>query len=303
MRDCQLVSVIICNFNYGRYLRDCIDSVLAQTYTDFELIIVDDGSKDDSREIIESYSDDRIIKHFKENGGQASAFNTGVALANGKYIAFLDSDDYWKTDKLAKVFDIFLKFPDLALVQHPMSLIDGASHHQNLNHPNIEFYGYHNFFEEYFLRHHTNFFSVTSGLVIPRCIALKIFPIDTNWTICADVLFTRPLPLYGEVYSIEENLGFYRVHDSNNWMGGENQMYLDENNQSYVDYTNQWLKKSGYKRAISYKRSIVHVRCRRDQFERTDPLWYWYSFILTMRKILVASTASLPRKTFQRREI
>lgn len=71
------LSVLINNFNYGKYLRPCIDSVLSQVYPDFEVIVVDDGSTDDSREILASYGE-RILTVLKENGGQASSFNAGL---------------------------------------------------------------------------------------------------------------------------------------------------------------------------------------------------------------------------------
>lgn len=88
-----LVSVIILNYNYSRYLRQCIESVLAQDYPAVELIVVDDGSTDDSRAVIESYGE-RLVGSFKANGGMVSAMNHGFGLAHGAIIMFVDSDDY-----------------------------------------------------------------------------------------------------------------------------------------------------------------------------------------------------------------
>ena len=93
MRYTPLVSVIVNNYNYGHFLSEAIDSALAQTYTRTEVIVVDDGSTDDSSEIIAGYGD-RIIPVLKENGGQASAFNAGFAKSRGDVICFLDADDY-----------------------------------------------------------------------------------------------------------------------------------------------------------------------------------------------------------------
>jgi cellulose synthase/poly-beta-1,6-N-acetylglucosamine synthase-like glycosyltransferase len=87
-----LASIIIDNYNYGRLLKDAIDSALAQTYRNTEVIVVDDGSTDNSREIIAGYGD-RIIPVLKENGGQASALNAGFAVSQGDVILFLDADD------------------------------------------------------------------------------------------------------------------------------------------------------------------------------------------------------------------
>ena len=92
--DSPLVSAVVINYNYGRFLRDAIDSVLNQTYTNVEVIVVDDGSTDDSREIIATYNS-RIRPVFKENGGQASAFNAGFSVSKGEIVCFLDADDVW----------------------------------------------------------------------------------------------------------------------------------------------------------------------------------------------------------------
>ncbi|HXJ38862.1 MAG TPA: glycosyltransferase family A protein [Bryobacteraceae bacterium] len=92
MSNLSLASIIINNYNYARFLREAINSALNQTYPGTEVIVVDDGSTDDSREIIFSYGD-RIIPLLKENGGQNSALNAGFSLSRGEVIVFLDSDD------------------------------------------------------------------------------------------------------------------------------------------------------------------------------------------------------------------
>src|SRR5262245_32399883 len=87
-----LVSIIIDNYNYGRFLREAVDSALAQTHRNTEVIVVDDGSTDDSRNIIASYGN-RVVPLLKSNGGQASAFNAGFAASRGDIVLFLDADD------------------------------------------------------------------------------------------------------------------------------------------------------------------------------------------------------------------
>ena len=101
----NLVSIITPVFNSERFLAETIESVLNQTYACFEMILVDDCSIDGSKEIIEKYmSKDSRIKYFahEKNQGAAAARNTALANAQGRYIAFLDSDDIWKDDKLEK---------------------------------------------------------------------------------------------------------------------------------------------------------------------------------------------------------
>ncbi len=94
-----LVSVIIPTYNSGRYIKEAIDSVLAQTYKNLEIIVIDDGSMDDTRTVLEQYAG-KIKYFYKKNGGPASARNLGIKNSKGEYIAFLDSDDIWLTDKI-----------------------------------------------------------------------------------------------------------------------------------------------------------------------------------------------------------
>lgn len=95
-----MISVIIPAYNAAGTIRRCIQSVLEQTYTEWEMIIVDDGSKDDTLGICQSYDDSRIRVLHKENGGVSSARNMGLKFAQGDYIAFIDSDDFIETDYL-----------------------------------------------------------------------------------------------------------------------------------------------------------------------------------------------------------
>jgi glycosyltransferase involved in cell wall biosynthesis len=97
-----LVSILVSNYNYGDFVAEAIESALAQTYTNCEIIVVDDGSTDSSRETINHFAG-RIIPVFKSNGGQASAFNAGFARARGNIICFLDSDDLFLPTKVEQV--------------------------------------------------------------------------------------------------------------------------------------------------------------------------------------------------------
>ncbi|MEA5550659.1 glycosyltransferase family A protein [Anabaena cylindrica UHCC 0172] len=99
-----LVSVIIPCYNRDRYLAEAIESVLGQSYPNIELIVIDDGSSDRSGEIAQSYP---LKYHYQTNGGIGAARNAGIALASGEFLAFLDSDDIWVQDKLAKQMAVF----------------------------------------------------------------------------------------------------------------------------------------------------------------------------------------------------
>jgi glycosyltransferase involved in cell wall biosynthesis len=110
------VSVIIPTYNRGRVIKEAIDSVLAQDYTEFELIVVDDGSTDHTSDVLDSYRN--VIKVLSQkNKGVSAARNRGIAEASGKFIAFLDSDDLWLPQKLSTQVEFFNKTPDALICQ------------------------------------------------------------------------------------------------------------------------------------------------------------------------------------------
>jgi CTP:molybdopterin cytidylyltransferase MocA len=112
MATCPSVSVLINNYNYGSFVGEAIESALRQTYKACEVIVVDDGSTDNSREAIAAYGA-RVRLLPKVNGGQASAFNAGFAASGGEILCFLDSDDLFLPNKLARVVSIFSENPDI----------------------------------------------------------------------------------------------------------------------------------------------------------------------------------------------
>lgn len=104
----KLVSVIIPVFNSKRFLRRCLESVIAQDYEDFETILVDDGSTDDSGTICEEYSEKyaNVVVYHKKNGGASLARKYGLEKANGKYVCFVDSDDWVAPDYISKLYTL-----------------------------------------------------------------------------------------------------------------------------------------------------------------------------------------------------
>ena len=103
MADSPIVSVIIPTYNRAEVIERALDSVLAQTYQDYEIIVIDDASTDQTCAVVEAYDDPRIrLIRSHANGGAGAARNAGIVQAQGEYIAFLDSDDEWLAQKLAK---------------------------------------------------------------------------------------------------------------------------------------------------------------------------------------------------------
>ena len=123
-------SVIIPVYNGERFIGETIQSVLAQTYQAAEIIIVDDGSSDDTAAVVERYSSQITISYVRQqNQGPSAARNRAVSLAQGDWIAFLDADDLWYSNKLQTHRDYIMNYPDIALFWCDMNKIDeqGAS--------------------------------------------------------------------------------------------------------------------------------------------------------------------------------
>ena len=103
------VSVIVPVYNVEKYIRQCLESIINQTYKNLEIIVVNDGTKDNSMKIVEEYlSDERIKVINKENGGIASARNRGIDEATGEYISFVDSDDWLELNTYEKLVEIIV---------------------------------------------------------------------------------------------------------------------------------------------------------------------------------------------------
>jgi glycosyltransferase involved in cell wall biosynthesis len=120
-----LVSILINNYNYAHFVTEAIESALAQTYRHIEIIVVDDGSIDDSREVIGRFGN-LVRMVAKENGGQASAFNAGFAASKGEIICFLDSDDLFVADKVRLIAEIFERHPNVGWCFNQLRLFDGV---------------------------------------------------------------------------------------------------------------------------------------------------------------------------------
>ena len=125
-------SIITPLYNKEQYIAETIDSVLAQTYTDFEFIIVNDSSTDRSAEVVKSYDDYRIQLYTKPNGGVSAARNYGIKKASGEIICFLDADDLWKNNYLEELNKTIILYPEisffcssyLSFVGEPSKIVD-----------------------------------------------------------------------------------------------------------------------------------------------------------------------------------
>lgn len=137
------ISVVMAVYNGERYLREAIDSILNQTFKDFEFVIINDGSTDRSLEIIQSY-DDRIVLITQENAGLAKALNNGIAVSRSDFIARMDADDIAYPERIQKQYKFLLKNPEYIIVGSNAKFIDMEGnfvHYSNLPIKNEEMKG------------------------------------------------------------------------------------------------------------------------------------------------------------------
>lgn len=136
----MFISVIIPTYNSADYISKAVDSVLNQTHQDFEIIIIDDGSTDNTQQVIESYNDNRIIYIKQKNAGPAEARNNGLKRAKGEYVAFLDADDKWVPDKLQLQIEAFKLNPSVSMVYSKLEILNKNNEtdeiHSFKNYPN-----------------------------------------------------------------------------------------------------------------------------------------------------------------------
>jgi hypothetical protein len=209
-----MVSVIINNYNYDRYLSRSIESALAQTYQRTEVIVVDDASTDGSREVIGRYAG--VVPVLKTaNAGQGSALNAGFFASHGDIVIFLDADDYLEPHAVARVVSEWR--PGTAKLQYRLAMVDGTGSVIDLFPPrDISFDS--GDVVPLLLRSGRYHTAVMSGNAFAREVLQRLLPIpEAEFRIAADGYLVTLAPLLGSVLSIEEPLGVYRLHDRNAW--------------------------------------------------------------------------------------
>ena len=207
--DSPLVSVIIPTYNGSRFIKESIQSVLDQTYPNIEIIVVDDGSTDNTPAIVKSIADPRIIHIRQANSGVSMARNHGIDISHGDYIAFLDHDDLWLPHKLEKQMPFFKQNPMLALIYSDTFIINENNFIIGKYSHKIKFFrGM--IFKELFL----SCFITILTVVIKKSAFFEVGPF-LPFKICEDYdLFLKCAAKYPIDY-IDEPLAKYRVHESN----------------------------------------------------------------------------------------
>jgi hypothetical protein len=213
-----LVTVVVDNYNYQRFLRRSLDSALDQTYPHVEVVLVDDGSTDGSVELARSYGD-RIVLVAKENGGQASAVNAGFAAARGEFVLFLDADDELARGTVQAVVTAFAAGPaGLAKVHWRLEQVDGDGGGLGTTRPPAWQELPEGDLSGTVLRRGTHVAPPMSGNAYPRWVLSALLPMpEQEFRISADAYLISLAALHGPVAALPAEAGRYRVHGGNGW--------------------------------------------------------------------------------------
>jgi glycosyltransferase involved in cell wall biosynthesis len=262
-----LVSVVVDNYNYERFLAQAIDSALAQTYSPVEVIVVDDGSTDRSREVIAGYGN-RITAVLKENGGQASAFNEGFSRSVGDVVIFLDADDLLAPTAAAAAVAKFASSKVVG-VHWPLWEIDAEGRHLGIWPPCEVAEGD---LREITIAHgpwsHCSG-TGASGSAWSRAFLETIMPVPLDLRF-ADAYPMILAPLAGRLGAVTQPQAYYRYHGQNRFGGRRT---LDERLDRWrVSYSQAYAVMSAY---LS-QRGIAHDP---DDWRGHDSPWYRFSYL------------------------
>lgn len=191
-----LVSVIVPVYKVEKYLKHCIDSILSQSFYDFELILIDDGSPDDCPMICDNYMklDKRIRVIHKNNGGVAQARNVGLDIASGKYVTFCDSDDYWSVDWLESLYEAMTS-KNVDCVSAKYSLVNDRGHVLNVKERGID---------EFFFNKMQEKFDFISTKVLSTALGWEV----TTRIFKMDIIKANNIKFCEKCENFAEDLGF-----------------------------------------------------------------------------------------------
>ncbi len=194
------VSIVIPTYNRETIICKAIDSALSQTYKNLEIIIVDDGSTDNTKTVLEKYGS-RLNYFYQENKGISGARNAGIKRSTGQYIAFLDSDDYWLPDKLEKQIELFLQYPEYGMVACQCASIGADGQFRQKNRHGKSGSVLFDLFKKNFIR--------TSSAVIKKECFLKSGLFDENLKECEEYDLWLRISAHYQVGFINEPLAVY----------------------------------------------------------------------------------------------
>lgn len=202
----DLITVIVPVYNGEATLADAIDSVLAQTHTHLELLVIDDGSTDRTAEVAQSRGDPRVALHRFPNGGAAASRNRGIRLARGRYLSFLDADDYWRSDKLEKQLAALAADPAAGLAYSFTTYVDSGGRflHGGYQKP-LSGWVLPELFVRFFIQNGSN-------ALLRREVFDTVGDFDTTFEVCDDLDFYLRVAARFPFAVVAEHQVYYRKH-------------------------------------------------------------------------------------------
>jgi len=260
-----IVSIIIPTYNRKKTLIEAIESVLSQTFKDFELLVIDDGSNDGTREIMDQYcqTDSRIKYFYQQNNGRSSARNKGLNESTGTYVTFLDSDDLYLPEKIEKQVSVLNKHPEFDLVYCLFSYINNNGDvPKNYSYPDFDFSG--NVYPDIISFKGT---IVTTPSVMVRKAALQNTGFfDEQMDICEDLDLWRRVSKNSLIYQLREILVIVRLPKSR-------KLPLWENYRAREYFYNKSISEDEQLRAVF----LLYLRTE---------LYFWYA-LLALRQVMI----------------
>lgn len=304
------VSVIVPNYNHQDFLEERLDSILKQTYQDFEVLLLDDCSPDDSRKILEAYAekDERISTHFnKENSGSTFAqWNKGVALAKGKYIWIAESDDYCELNLLEKLVAELDADEKVGIAFAQSYIVDENSEIINSFNENYQFIYKSDRWKSAFkisgkeecARYliYSNTIPNASGALMRKSVYEKSGGAETNWKLNGDWFFYVKMLLISDLSYLPEHLNYFRFHtQTQRHKANANHVVYDEiiTTLNYIEANTEVdpneLNKSWREIAGWWGGSLYRQKITRDYFKHN---WRLYKFFKTKRPRLLLNVLS-----------
>lgn len=268
------ISVLINNYNYARYLRDAIESVLNQDYPDFECIVVDDASTDHSPDIIKSYGNKITALLLERNGGQAHCVNHGIGYCNGDIVAMLDADDLFTPGKLKLIADLYNRDPGAHVFCHRCKQVNPQLKKVSYQWPPSIPQG--DLRDKCFKRGGMWYMPSMSGMAFPRHFLLKVLPEPTlPHRISFDNYLIVLAALTGRVVADQDFYTLRRIHGHNKYrdrdrMQRKHHTLLDDlkRTENTIFFINKKLESWGIERRLN-----LHTHVRRAH------VLYWAGYI------------------------
>jgi len=255
-----VVSVIIPTYNRAHFLGETIQSVLNQTYKDFEIVIVDDGSTDKTEELVKSFSDGRLryIKLGKNTGSSAAPRNAGLKAASGKYIALLDSDDAWLPNKLKLEVEFLDTHPSVSMVCSNYTYFGSRGRPKKTGFEGVPLASGYGLKELFF----HNPISASAVLIKKSCFE-KVGDFDESLVQCGDVDMWLRIAAHFEIDYINTPLSKYRFHERNMHLKPEGCI------RGFRTMRIKWIQKIPLNK--------VELKTLRNRFHRSYPHWIgWF---------------------------